>query len=729
MADPEPSTSATPDLPGAGPTTVPPWLSHVAAVGWRLLVVFVLGAIVLALLRLLIVTTASVVLVGMIVATTLPLHQALLQRGWTRTRAATGTWLAAWGALALTFVLVALPLAAVALDVLRAIGDSLTALEGDLNQGGLSPGVSAALQQAGAAISDWAAAEVSSIVSSIGSVVSVVVLSFFLSFFVIVDIDRGINWALQFVPPANRPDVLAGANQAIEQVGGFVRDSGLTSVVRTAIVYLALLVLGVPYSAALAAIVFIGGFIPYLGGAATAVLVVLVTLTQVGVVAGLLLLALIVAIDLSLGRLMARAGVARPTRIHPAIVLAVLLIGAAVGGVLGLFAAVPVAAFVIVLAGPIRAALGGAGPRVSDSSIVPPWLDRAAQWSWRLLIAMALLVAIVVAAAQVPLLMGALLLAAILAATLAPLARDLRARGLSDTWAALGTTVGAAAVTAIVLGLTIATLVGQAAQIASNASGGAGSADQSSGGQLGWLADITETAGAGVVLFVSAAAVSLAGILIAVALACVLTFFLLRDGARGWHAAGSRLAGWRRQRLDEAGSRAVNTLGGYMIATGVLSAFGGITQFVVMFILGIPLALPLAVLSFFGGFIPYIGSFITTGLAFLVTLQLGSTSDVVVMAIFTVVFNLVQGSVLGPLVYGKAVSIHPAVVLIAIPVGSALAGIVGMFLVIPVLGIIATTWRTVLAAFGDAATASPTEAAPVAPMAGAEAAGTLLAEA
>jgi predicted PurR-regulated permease PerM len=217
--------------------------------------------------------------------------------------------------------------------------------------------------------------------------------------------------------------------------------------------------------------------------------------------------------------------------------------------------------------------------------------------------------------------------------------------------------------------------------------------------------------------------------LIAVALACVLTFFLLRDGARGWHEASSRLAGWRRQRLDEAGSKAVNTLGGYMIATGVLSAFGGITQFIVMFVLGIPLALPLGVLSFFGGFIPYIGSFITTGLAFLVTLQLGSTQDVIVMAIFTVVFNLVQGSVLGPLVYGKAVSIHPAVVLIAIPVGAALAGIIGMFLVIPVLGIIATTWRSVLAAFGDATTAQVEPAAPAPVAVDAEASGPRLAEA
>ena len=115
-----------------------------------------------------------------------------------------------------------------------------------------------------------------------------------------------------------------------------------------------------------------------------------------------------------------------------------------------------------------------------------------------------------------------------------------------------------------------------------------------------------------------------------------------------------------------------------------------------MTILGIPFALPLAVLSFFGGFIPYIGSFITTGLAFLVTVATGSTQDIVIMGIFTIVFNIVQGNFVAPIVYSRVVSLHPAVVLVAIPAGSEIAGVVGMFLVVPFLGVVAAVWRTVL---------------------------------
>jgi predicted PurR-regulated permease PerM len=137
-----------------------------------------------------------------------------------------------------------------------------------------------------------------------------------------------------------------------------------------------------------------------------------------------------------------------------------------------------------------------------------------------------------------------------------------------------------------------------------------------------------------------------------------------------------------------------------MIATGAISAVGAASQFLIMWLLGIPLAWPLAILTFFGGFIPYIGSLLTTGLAFLVTVAVGTPQDVAIMAIFTLVFNIVQGNIVAPLFYSRAVSIHPAVVLLAIPVGSALAGIAGMFLAVPLIGVFAATWRTVLHVFG-----------------------------
>ena len=92
------------------------------------------------------------------------------------------------------------------------------------------------------------------------------------------------------------------------------------------------------------------------------------------------------------------------------------------------------------------------------------------------------------------------------------------------------------------------------------------------------------------------------------------------------------------------------------------------------------------------------------------------------MGLYTAVMNVVQGSVIAPLVYGRAVSLHPAVVLVAIPAGGSLAGILGMFLAVPILGIAAGVWRHVLTAMGseDPATKA-VEAAAAAPEATAQA--------
>jgi predicted PurR-regulated permease PerM len=88
----------------------------------------------------------------------------------------------------------------------------------------------------------------------------------------------------------------------------------------------------------------------------------------------------------------------------------------------------------------------------------------------------------------------------------------------------------------------------------------------------------------------------------------------------------------------------------------------------------------------------------------------GSTQDIIVMGLYTVVMNIVQGSVLAPIVYGRAVSIHPAICLLAAPIGASLGGIVGMFLAVPIIGVIANTWRTVIVVFGDSEPADITAA-------------------
>ena len=307
----------------------------------------------------------------------------------------------------------------------------------------------------------------------------------------------------------------------------------------------------------------------------------------------------------------------------------------------------------------------------------------------------------VLLAVQVPIVLIPVTLAIILGATLAPIYRLLRARGWSPTRAAGMVTVASIVITTVVVVLTLASLATQMGPIVTAASDGVRQAVASNPQVLAWLQSLASSSTDVLLQASQAVLAGSVGLVVVSVIGVLLTFYFMRDGSRLWSFATSRLAEWRRVEVDAAGGRAVGVLGGYMIGTGAISLFGAATQLVIMVLLGIPLALPLAVLSFFGGFIPYIGSFLTTGLAFLVTLALGTPQDAAIMGVYTIVFNVVQGNFVAPIVYGRAVNIHPAIVLLAIPAGAALAGIAGMFLVVPFIGVIATTWRTGLLVFGD----------------------------
>ena len=138
-----------------------------------------------------------------------------------------------------------------------------------------------------------------------------------------------------------------------------------------------------------------------------------------------------------------------------------------------------------------------------------------------------------------------------------------------------------------------------------------------------------------------------------------------------------------------------------MLGTAAVSFVGAASQWVIMVLLGLPYALPVFILSFLLCFIPYFGGYISTGIAFLITVHYGTPFEIVFMFAWTMVFNIVQGNVLAPIVYGRTVHIHPAIVLLAVPAGAAVAGVAGMFLAVPVAGVIAGTWRSVLKVVGD----------------------------
>jgi predicted PurR-regulated permease PerM len=112
-----------------------------------------------------------------------------------------------------------------------------------------------------------------------------------------------------------------------------------------------------------------------------------------------------------------------------------------------------------------------------------------------------------------------------------------------------------------------------------------------------------------------------------------------------------------------------------------------------LFVLRVPLALPLAALVFLGAFIPVVGATVTGVVAILVALVAnGPVTALIVLAVVIAVQQL-EGHVLQPLIMGRAVALHPLAVILAIATGIVVAGIVGGLIAVPLLAVLNTAIR------------------------------------
>jgi len=181
--------------------------------------------------------------------------------------------------------------------------------------------------------------------------------------------------------------------------------------------------------------------------------------------------------------------------------------------------------------------------------------------------------------------------------------------------------------------------------------------------------------------------------LINLVLALVLVFFFLKDGPR-WVPWLSAQTGPKAARHVAALSyKTWATLSEFIRQQALVGFIDAFFIGIGLWILGVPLVLPLAVLTFFGGFIPIIGAFVAGAFAVLIALvSNGFTTALIVLAIVILV-QQIEGNVLQPIIQGRGFNLHAAVVILAVTAGSSLAGIIGAFLSVPVAAIIAVVYR------------------------------------
>jgi putative heme transporter len=197
-------------------------------------------------------------------------------------------------------------------------------------------------------------------------------------------------------------------------------------------------------------------------------------------------------------------------------------------------------------------------------------------------------------------------------------------------------------------------------------------------------------------------------------LTLVLAFLFVKDGPRflPWllAVAGDGAGG----HVAEVLRRVWKSLGDFIRVQALVALVDGVLIGLGLVILGVPLALPLAVLTFLGGFVPIVGALVAGALSVLVALvSNGFTTALVVLAIILVVQQL-EGNVLQPYLQGRSLRLHAAVVLLAVTAGSTLYGIAGAFLSVPVVAAAAVVLRY-LGERIDARTVGPTPAPTVSP--------------
>ncbi|MGM5594789.1 AI-2E family transporter [Corynebacterium glucuronolyticum] len=206
---------------------------------------------------------------------------------------------------------------------------------------------------------------------------------------------------------------------------------------------------------------------------------------------------------------------------------------------------------------------------------------------------------------------------------------------------------------------------------------------------FGWLQDQASNIASGVFSGLSAASSAL----VTFGVAVILSFFFLKDGSKllpTIRGVVGQNVGWH---LSEVLTRTWNTLGGYIRAQAAVSAIDAVIIGLGLWILKVPMALALAVITFFAGFIPIVGAFSAGALAVLIALVDGGLKTAIFALILIVLVQQLEGNILSPMLQSKAMDLHPVVVLLSVTVGGGLFGIIGAFLAVPVAAAVAVWIR------------------------------------
>lgn len=337
----------------------------------------------------------------------------------------------------------------------------------------------------------------------------------------------------------------------------------------------------------------------------------------------------------------------------------------------------------------------------------PQGLVTVSDVAWRVLVLAAAVVVVFFAASNVLVVVLPVIVALLVATVLVPLAAWLEAHRVPASLASLLSLLLFVGVVAGFFAFLVPQVAAQAGQVSDSIDEGVEEVLDTATGSFGVSRAQIDAAVANGLEQLQGQAAAIGGglltgaavaveVLTGLALVLVLLFFVIKDREQLCRWFLARTPERHRGAVRRLADRAWETLAGFVRGQAIIALVDAIGIGIGLVVIGVPLALPLAVLVFFGAFIPIVGAFATGGVAVLVALVTNGPADAALVLLVVVGVQQLEGNLLEPMVLGRAVPLHPIVVLLVVAAGTVLGGIVGVFLAVPLAAVVSALgneWR------------------------------------
>jgi predicted PurR-regulated permease PerM len=340
---------------------------------------------------------------------------------------------------------------------------------------------------------------------------------------------------------------------------------------------------------------------------------------------------------------------------------------------------------------------------------VEPIVRKTAAWAWRLLVILAAVVALLMVIKRLEVIVVPLLLALMLSALLVPIVDWLDKRGAPRGGAVALVLLAGFAILGGIMTFVVSQFIVGVPDLVKEVTRSIDSAkkwliegplhlsrqqiDHAGDSAIQALQNNQEKLTSGAL----STAATITEIITAALMMLFTLIFFLYGGRNIWSYVTKIIPAHVRERVQAAGGAGFHSLTGYVRATFLVALVDALGIGTGLAVMSVPLALPLASLVFLGAFIPLVGAVLSGFLAVIVALLAKGFVYALITLGLLVAVNQLEAHILQPLVMGRAVSIHPLAIVVAISTGGVLAGIVGALLSVPTVAFLNNAFKVLLA--------------------------------